>query len=126
MPLFEIVSDFRTTGDQPQAVDALVDGLESFFARYKKDLPGWVRRDYLGRKLRYAEQYTTVRLYRRIDPEQGGSPYYRPLNYPYLFSEHEEVRVAVEHTFYLSVPYADLLFVRIGDARPPRDGLRRL
>jgi excinuclease UvrABC helicase subunit UvrB len=27
MPQFEIVSDFRMTGDQPQAVDKLVVGL---------------------------------------------------------------------------------------------------
>jgi excinuclease ABC subunit B len=27
MPSFEIVSDFRMTGDQPQAVDKLVEGL---------------------------------------------------------------------------------------------------
>ncbi|TET26241.1 MAG: excinuclease ABC subunit B, partial [Dehalococcoidia bacterium] len=27
MPEFEIVSDFRMTGDQPQAVDGLVEGL---------------------------------------------------------------------------------------------------
>ena len=27
MPSFEIVSDFKATGDQPQAVDKLVDGL---------------------------------------------------------------------------------------------------
>jgi excinuclease UvrABC helicase subunit UvrB len=27
MPSFEIVSDFRMTGDQPQAVDKLVAGL---------------------------------------------------------------------------------------------------
>ena len=28
MPPFKIVSDFRSTGDQPQAVDRLVEGLE--------------------------------------------------------------------------------------------------
>ena len=28
MPEFKIISDFKATGDQPQAVDALVDGLE--------------------------------------------------------------------------------------------------
>ena len=28
MPLFKIISDFRPTGDQPQAVDRLVEGLE--------------------------------------------------------------------------------------------------
>ncbi|MFC1967137.1 excinuclease ABC subunit UvrB [Chloroflexota bacterium] len=31
MPQFEIVSDFRMTGDQPQAADGLVDGLEKGF-----------------------------------------------------------------------------------------------
>ena len=33
MPPFEIVSDFNMTGDQPQAVDKLVDGLNSDFKR---------------------------------------------------------------------------------------------
>ena len=28
MPNFKIVSDFQPTGDQPQAVDRLVEGLE--------------------------------------------------------------------------------------------------
>lgn len=28
MPPFKIVSDFRPTGDQPQAADKLVEGLE--------------------------------------------------------------------------------------------------
>jgi len=33
MPAFEIVSDFKMTGDQPQAVDKLVDGLNRGFKR---------------------------------------------------------------------------------------------
>ncbi|MGB2876674.1 MAG: excinuclease ABC subunit UvrB [Dehalococcoidales bacterium] len=33
MPDFKIVSDFKMTGDQPQAVDKLVDGLDSGFDR---------------------------------------------------------------------------------------------
>jgi len=33
MPSFEIVSDFKMTGDQPQAVDKLVDGLNKGFQR---------------------------------------------------------------------------------------------
>jgi len=33
MPDFKIVSDFKMTGDQPQAVDKLVDGLNSGFNR---------------------------------------------------------------------------------------------
>ena len=33
MPHFEIVSDFRMTGDQPQAVDRLVEGLNKGFKR---------------------------------------------------------------------------------------------
>ncbi|MBL7127148.1 MAG: excinuclease ABC subunit UvrB [Dehalococcoidales bacterium] len=33
MPGFKIVSDFKMTGDQPQAVDKLVDGLDSGFHR---------------------------------------------------------------------------------------------
>ena len=31
MPQFEIVSDFGMTGDQPQAVDKLVEGLDKGF-----------------------------------------------------------------------------------------------
>ena len=31
MPQFEIVSDFGMTGDQPQAVDKLVEGLNKGF-----------------------------------------------------------------------------------------------
>ncbi|HCP60028.1 MAG TPA: hypothetical protein DIT43_00380, partial [Dehalococcoidia bacterium] len=31
MPQFQIVSDFRPTGDQPQAVDKLVEGLDKGF-----------------------------------------------------------------------------------------------
>jgi len=33
MPQFEIVSDFGMTGDQPQAVDKLVEGLEQGYAK---------------------------------------------------------------------------------------------
>ncbi|MBM3167239.1 MAG: excinuclease ABC subunit B, partial [Chloroflexi bacterium] len=33
MPQFKIVSDFRLTGDQPQAVDKLVDGLDKGYKR---------------------------------------------------------------------------------------------
>ena len=33
MPQFEIVSDFKMTGDQPQAVDGLVAGLSKGFKR---------------------------------------------------------------------------------------------
>ncbi len=33
MPQFELVSDFRMTGDQPQAVDGLVEGLNKGFER---------------------------------------------------------------------------------------------
>jgi len=33
MPPFEIVSDFKMTGDQPQAVDKLVAGLNRGFKR---------------------------------------------------------------------------------------------
>ena len=33
MPSFEIVADFKMTGDQPQAVDRLVEGLNKGFKR---------------------------------------------------------------------------------------------
>ena len=33
MPLFQIVSDFKMTGDQPQVVDGLVGGLNQGFKR---------------------------------------------------------------------------------------------
>ena len=33
MPEFEIVSDFKMTGDQPEAVDRLVEGLERGYSK---------------------------------------------------------------------------------------------
>ena len=41
---------------------------------------------------------------------------------PYLYGEHEEVRVKVEHTFYLAIPYAARIFHEIADRAPPNDG----
>jgi len=34
MPDFKLVSDFQPTGDQPQAIDALVDGLQRGYKAY--------------------------------------------------------------------------------------------
>ncbi len=94
----------------------LVGGLGEFFRKSDADVPGWVRRDYLGRKLHYAsnKDYTQVTMLRRTG--RGKRAPYVPVSYPYTYGENEEVRVAVAHTFYLSVPYAGYLFYRAESA----------
>jgi len=92
---------------------SLVDGLRRFFERYDRQAPGWARSDYLGRKMGYAERYTGVTMLRRDGQDERGGVRYRELVYPYTYGEHEEVRVAVDHTFYLSVPYAGRVFASL-------------
>jgi len=82
--------------DLPEAdAQALIEGLESFFERYGEPTPYWVRA-HLGRKLRYADEYTTVEL---EPPAQGGK-----------YAAHEDLRVTVRHTFYMAIPYANRAF----------------
>ena len=103
-----------TLGDET----TLVNGLREFFRKSDADVPGWVRRDYLGRKLRYATDYTQVTMLRRTG--RGKRAEYVPVSYPYTYGENDEVRVAVAHTFYLSVPYAGYLFYRVESAANQR------
>jgi len=79
----------------------LVGGLERFFSQYGQNAPGWARRDYLAPKLRYADDYTFVRL---TGPEDGRA--YKP---------REDIEVTVTHTLYLSVPYANRVFSALAD-----------
>jgi hypothetical protein len=86
----------------------LVDGLDRFFSLYNAPRPGWLDQATLGRKLAYAsdDHYTTVEL----EPPANGVKY----------GEHEDIRVNVTHTLYLSVPYANWLFASLDS----RDGVR--
>ena len=100
----------------------LVKGLRSFFNNYSDKTPGWVRLDYLGRKIGYADWYTQVTMLRRESSGLQEQPVYTELTYPYTYAENEEVRVHVDHTFYLSVPYANKIFAKIGSAGEQDDG----
>ena len=80
--------------DAPAGDDSVLGGsLERFFGRYGLDVPRWVEIN-LGRRLQYAMDHTRVDL---LPPLNEVTETYR---------EHEDLRVTVEHTFYLSVPYA--------------------
>ena len=48
MPPFEITSDFGMTGDQPQAVDKLVEGLEHGFNQLSETSVSYTFEDLLG------------------------------------------------------------------------------
>jgi len=79
-------------------VAALEDGLERFFDLYGRSVPGWVRRHF-ARKMYYADENTTVELAPPADGQKYG--------------EHEDLSVKVQHTLYLSVPYANWLFATL-------------
>jgi hypothetical protein len=76
-------------------VGRLREGLEEFFDGYGQRAPGWVD-GRIGRKLQYAQDHTEVDLH----PPADGLTY----------APHEDLRVTVRHTFYLSVPYANWVF----------------
>jgi hypothetical protein len=69
--------------------------LESVFTAYGEDAPGWID-SRLGRKYRYAQEHTFVTL----EPPRNG----------WRYEPGEDIRVTVEHTLYMSVPYANWLF----------------
>jgi len=48
MPPFKIVSDFRPTGDQPQAVDKLVKGLEGGYMHQMLECTGIAKKMEIG------------------------------------------------------------------------------
>jgi hypothetical protein len=83
----------------------LTDGLDRFFSNYARTTPGWVRTS-LGKRLSYADEYTSVDL----EPPANGDRY----------TEHEDLRVRVSHTLYLSVPYANWFFSTLDK----RDGVK--
>ncbi len=88
---------------------ALADGLEQFFSAYDAKAPGRVTdRAYLSRKWSYANEYTDVELKPPVmDPEYG---------------PHEDLQVRVTHVLYLSVPYANAMFVRLAQLAGRDDG----
>ncbi len=100
----------------PTGSGSIADDLKSFFDDYDVDPPGWLRSDKLGRMMNYAEEHTQIELMQRVDMGQDEPPEYHTLSYPYIYGEHEEVRVVVRHKFYLAVPYADWLFHQMGKA----------
>ena len=77
----------------------LADGLREFFEQYNEDAPGWADHEDLARMVSYAEEHTAVSLASPADGRQYGP--------------HEDLRVSVKHTFYLSVPYANWLFTHL-------------
>ncbi|MFP4105980.1 MAG: hypothetical protein ACLFVU_07805 [Phycisphaerae bacterium] len=84
-------SEYYAPGD----VTALSTGISDLYNEYDWGPTDWID-DKLGRKYRYAEEYTTVEL---SPPVDGVS-----------YGEAEDVSVAVEHVYYLAVPYAGALF----------------
>ena len=88
---------------------ALAEGLDEFFATYRQTPPGWVAGGYLARKFAYADRCTDVTMMQRVDPAEETVEYIE-LAYPYTYTEHEEIRVEVDHVFYLAVPYAARIF----------------
>ena len=79
----------------------LEQGFERFFSLYGTSAPNWVR-TVLANKYRYACDYTDVQLAPPVDGTQYG--------------DHEDLRVTVRHTFYLSIPYANRIFAVFGTA----------
>ncbi len=75
----------------------LADGVEDLLGRYGRPIPVWL--DSLDRRMQYAADHTRVYLGDPVEP-----PLYGPA---------EDLRVTVEHDFYLSIPYAGRLFARI-------------
>jgi hypothetical protein len=82
----------------------LVDGVDMLFRAYGEDTPHWAQ-VMLDRKMGYAERYTTVTL---DEPDT----WYRN-NMWGEYAESELLRVKVEHTLSLSVPYAAAIFARM-------------
>ena len=74
---------------------ALNTAIENLFETFGRDVPSWVG-GRIARKLWYADRYTDVEL----APPAAGDAY----------GNSEDLHVTVEHTFYLSVPYANRLY----------------
>jgi Flp pilus assembly protein TadG len=98
--------------------DGLQADLKTFYDAYARVAPNWVDQKYLGSKWSYANAYTDAKLLVRSAPDNPDSDY-REMNFWKVFQPAEEVRVQVEHEFYLSVPYANRFFFALlkGDSR---------
>lgn len=90
-------------GGDTAAVQA---GLNGFFQQSGKGVPAWVG-NYYQAKYDYANRYTQATLSGPVAPPAYG--------------DHEDLTVRVNHTFYLSVPYARSVFCWIPDFAHPID-----
>lgn len=99
--------------DMPSGDPRLVAGVRKFFASYPGAAePSWVAG--LGQRLQYANEYTEVEVERDASalgnlPAQGLT----------VIGEHEDIKVTVTHTFYLSIPYAASIFQTVGSVVLP-------
>jgi len=100
------------TAIEPADSTILQNGLNDLQGSYNLSIPAWID-ERLGRRLRYAEDYTDVELSRvgLTLPAALG------LEGKRLFGEHEDIKVTVSHTFYLAVPYAAAIFGAIDGRR---------
>ncbi len=91
-----------SSGHSEITIDAdanvLAQGLVQFFSVTGGRVPGWATNvDRLARRMTYADDYTTVTL---AGPTGGEG----------VYGEHEDLVVAINHAFYLGVPYAAKIF----------------
>jgi len=83
----------------PAQAESLQQGLAGIFSQSGQAVPGWISSSLL-RRLAYAMDHTEVRI---DDPAAGGATY----------TEHEDIVVHVDHTYYLSIPYINRLFMKL-------------
>jgi hypothetical protein len=81
-------------------------GLNDFFRQSDKPVPAWIA-NYYRAKYDYANLYTQATLYDPLVPPAYG--------------DHEDLTVRVNHTFYLSVPYARAVFYWVPNFARPLD-----
>lgn len=79
---------------------SVISAVGSLFGSFGMDAPAWAE-DMYARRLAYAEDYTAVSW----TAPAGG----------YRYGENEDITVQVEHTLYLSVPYANRIIANVGD-----------
>jgi hypothetical protein len=103
-----------TNPDGPTVSSAsLESALDAAFAGSAGGAPPWVHHE-LGRRMAYAQEHTFVTLDAPpppAPPVAGGAPVAAPI--PGAYAPGDDVRVRVRHDFYLSVPYAALLFSKL-------------
>jgi len=94
-----------STGDgsyerESDYTDTLTEGVEGIYAAYGKSVPNWAG-SYIGKKLAYAEDNTSVEVTPPMVEETYG--------------EHEDITVMVTHNLYLSVPYANWVLASLDE-----------